>query len=152
MSSDDTDQHLPTQRPGPDRSQVHELRLVMTVQDFDAAVALYRDTLGLPQAADFSGEQGRVVLLEAGRATIELVDADQAAYIDDIEVGRRVAGTLRVALGVHDAARAAADLTAGGATVVAEPTRTPWDSLNARLDTPDGVHVTVFADAPAAPR
>ncbi|MBX9244849.1 VOC family protein [Actinotalea ferrariae] len=152
MSTDDTAQHPATQRLDPDGSQVHELRLVMTVQDFDAAVALYRDTLGLPQAADFSGEQGRVVLLEAGRATIELVDADQAAYIDDVEVGRRVAGTLRVALGVHDAARATGDLTAGGATVVAEPTRTPWDSLNARLDTPDGVHVTVFVDAPADAR
>ncbi len=125
---------------------VHELRLVMTVQDFEAAVALWRDRLGLPQSADFSGPQGRVVLLEAGRATLELVDADQAAYIDDVEVGRRVAPALRVALGVADAADAAGTLEAAGAAVVAPPTRTPWGSLNARLDTPDAVHLTVFSD------
>lgn len=125
---------------------VHELRLAMTVQDFEAAVALWRDRLGLPQSADFSGPQGRVVLLEAGRATIELVDADQAAYIDDVEVGHRVAPTVRVALGVADAAEASAVLEAAGAVVVAPPTRTPWGSLNARLDTADGVHVTVFSD------
>ncbi len=128
----------------PTPSAVHELRLVLAVQDFEAAVRLYRDRLGLPQAADFSGEQGRVVLLEAGRATIELVDTDQAAYIDDVEVGRRVAGTVRVALGVTDAEAATAALVEAGAAVVAPPTRTPWQSLNARLDSPDGVHLTVF--------
>lgn len=136
----------PSATPTPPTPAVHELRLVMTVQDFEAAVALWRDRLGLPQAADFSGPQGRVVLLEAGRATIELVDADQAAYIDDVEVGRRVAPTVRVALGVIDAADAAETLEAGGATAVAPPTRTPWGSLNARLDTSDGAHLTVFSD------
>lgn len=131
------------------RASVHELRLVVTVDDHDAAVAMLRDALGLPQSADFSGPQGRVVLLEVGRATLEVVDRDQAAYIDAVEVGRRVAPTLRVALGVTDAAAATTRLAAAGATVVAPPTRTPWDSLNARLDTPDGVHLTVFEDPPS---
>lgn len=134
----------------PRPAAVSELRLVLTVQDFDAAVALYRDTLGLPQAADFSGDQGRVVLLEAGRATLELVDADQAAYIDEVEVGRRVAPAVRVALRVPDAAASTTTLADAGATVVAPPTRTPWDSLNARLDSPEGVHLTLFAAASPA--
>lgn len=126
-------------------SAVTELRLVITVDDHEAAVAFFRDALGLPQVADFSGTQGRVVLLDAGRATIEVADAAQAAYIDQVEVGRRVAGTLRVALAVPDARVAADRLVAAGAQVVAPPTPTPWGSLNARLVGPAGVQLTVFA-------
>ncbi|TDE00329.1 VOC family protein [Jiangella asiatica] len=129
--------------------RVRELRLVVTASDWDAAVRFYRDVLGLPQAADFSSPDGRVVLLEAGRATLEIVDPDQAEFIDRVEVGRRVAGHVRVALEVDDAARVAGELAAGGADVVAEPTRTPWNSLNARLDTPAGLHLTLFTELDA---
>lgn len=121
-----------------------ELRLVITAEDHAAAVAFFRDTLGLPQIADFSGEQGRVVLLSAGRATVEIADPAQAAYIDDVEVGRRVAGPLRVAFQVPDAATATRRLAEAGAEVVAEPVRTPWGSLNARLTAPVGVQLTLF--------
>jgi methylmalonyl-CoA/ethylmalonyl-CoA epimerase len=76
---------------------VRELRFALTVDDFDAALAFYRDALGLPQVADWSSRDGRVVVLEAGRATIELLDEPQAALVDDIEVGRRVAGRVRLA-------------------------------------------------------
>lgn len=124
---------------------VTELRLVITADDHAAAVAFFRDALGLPQLADFSGERGKVVLLAAGRATIEIADAAQAAYIDEVEVGRRVAGTLRVALEVPDPQAATARLAAAGADVVAPPTRTPWGSLNARLTGPAGVQLTLFA-------
>jgi predicted enzyme related to lactoylglutathione lyase len=122
---------------------VTELRLVITAEDHDAAVAFYRDTLGLPQLADFSGAQGRVLLLDAGRATIEIADPAQADYIDRVEVGRRVAGPVRVALQVPDAAAATRRLAAAGAEVLAEPTRTPWGSLNARLEGP-AVQLTLF--------
>ena len=122
---------------------VTELRLVITAEDHDAAVAFFRDALGLPQLADFSGAQGRVLLLDAGRATIEIADPAQAEYIDRVEVGRRVAGPLRVALQVPDAEAATRRLAAAGAEVLAEPTRTPWGSLNARLEGP-GVQLTLF--------
>jgi hypothetical protein len=36
-----------------------------------------------------------VTLLEAGRATLELADPRQAEFIDEVEVGRRVAGHVR---------------------------------------------------------
>ena len=125
---------------------VRELRLAVTVSDFDEAVRFYRDALGLPQVADFSSPEGRVVLLEAGRATLELLDADQAEFIDRVEVGRRVAGPIRVALEVGDAAATTQALAAAGATVIAEPTRTPWGSLNARLDAPAGLQLTLFEE------
>ena len=82
---------------------VRELRLVVTVPDYDAAVAFYRDVLGMPEAAEYVSEDGgRVVILEAGQATLEIGDATHAAAIDQLEVGRRVAGPLRVALRVED--------------------------------------------------
>ena len=134
---------MTTSGPTPAASSVSELRLVVTAADWDAAVALYRDALGLSQVADFSGEQGRVILLEAGRATIEVMDADQAAYGDDLEVGRRVTPALRVALRVPDADATTRRLAEAGAEVVADATATPWGSRNARLDTPP-LHLTVF--------
>jgi predicted enzyme related to lactoylglutathione lyase len=125
---------------------VRELRLVVTVDDHEQAMRFYRDVLGLPQRDDFSSDQGRVVLLDAGRATIEVVDRRQAEYIDRVEVGRRVAGHIRVALEVDDATSAATDLAGAGATVLAEPVRTPWNSLNARLTAPDGLQLTLFEE------
>ena len=53
---------------------VTELRVALTVPDFDRALAFYRDGVGLPQIADWSSDDGKVVALEAGRATLELLD------------------------------------------------------------------------------
>jgi lactoylglutathione lyase len=126
---------------------VNELRLVVTVDDYDGALAFYRDALGLPQHAAYAAPNGgRVTLLDAGRATIELADAAQADFIDEVEVGRRVAGKIRVAFEVPDARAATARLASAGAGLVAEPTRTPWNSLNARLTAPDGLQLTLFEE------
>jgi lactoylglutathione lyase len=127
-------------------AHVSELRLVVSAADYDAALRFYRDVLGLPQLADFSSPNGRVILLDAGRATIEIADPRQAEYIDEVEVGRRVAGPIRVAFQVPDAAKATNDLTAAGAVVLAEPTVTPWNSLNARLAAPGGLQLTLFEE------
>ena len=129
-----------------DSAPVRELRLVVTVPDHDAAVHFYRDVLGLPELADFSSPDGRVVLLGAGRATIEIVDRSQAEFIDRVEVGERVAGHIRVALEVDDSAATTRRLADAGAEVLAEPTRTPWNSLNARLDAPGGLQLTLFTE------
>lgn len=59
-------------------ADVTELRVAMTVSDFETAIAFYRDALGLSQLADWSSDDGRVVLLEAGRATLEILDEAQA--------------------------------------------------------------------------
>lgn len=125
---------------------VRELRLVVTVEDHDEAVRFYRDVLGLPPLADFSSAEGNVILLDAGRATVEVVDRRQAEFIDRVEVGQRVAGHIRVAFEVADAAATTATLSAAGAAVLAEPVRTPWNSLNSRLTAPDGLQLTLFEE------
>jgi lactoylglutathione lyase len=123
-----------------------ELRIVLTVPAFDSAVAFYRDTLGLEQLADWSGDDGRVVLLEAGRATIELFDERQAESVDRIEAGRRVSGPVRLAIEVDDLDETAKRLLAAGAEAVAEPVVPPWGGRNARLRTPDGMQLTLFSE------
>ena len=123
-----------------------ELRVAVTAPDYDEALAFYRDVLGLTEREAFASEDGRVTILEAGRATLELLDPKHAAFVDEVEVGRRVAGHVRVALEVDDARGATALLAAAGATVLAEPTETPWRSLNARLEGPAGLQLTLFEE------
>ncbi|MFG2057452.1 VOC family protein [Micromonospora sp. NPDC048930] len=126
---------------------VRQLRLVVEAEDYDAAVAFFRDALGLPEQAAYSGGDGaRVVILEAGRATLELANPAQKRMIDEVEVGRQVAPRLRVAFEVDDSRAVTDRLVAAGATEVAPPTVTPWQSLNARLDAPAGLHLTVFQE------
>lgn len=124
-----------------------ELRLVLTVPDHDAAVRFYRDVLGLTEQAAFTDDNGgRATILFAGRATVEIGDEAHAAAIDALEVGARVAPNVRLAFEVADAAATTDALVGAGATVVAAPTRTPWGSVNARLDAPDGSQLTVYAN------
>jgi lactoylglutathione lyase len=130
--------------------EVTETRLVLTVPDFDTAVAFYRDALGLTQLADWSSADGRVLLLEAGRATIELNDERHAETIDAIEVGWRVAPRVRVAFQVADSATKGQQLETAGGAVVAPRVITPWGDANVRLDAPDGTQLTLFTVLDAA--
>jgi len=136
---------------------VAQLRLVLETEDLDAALRFYRDVLGLTELESYDGDGGaRVVILAVPTATIELSNPAQIAYIDEVEVGRPVAHpyapTVRVAFEVPDAAAATARLAAGGAEIVAEPVETPWRSLNARLEAPGGMQITVFEElGPAQP-
>lgn len=131
---------------------VLQLRLVVETEDFDAAVDFYRDALGLREQAAYEGAgAARVVILDAGRATLEIVNPAQRRMIDDLEVGRDVSPKIRVAFEVTDSATTTANLVNAGATLVAEPVETPWRSLNARLEAPAGLQITVFQElGPAA--
>ena len=124
--------------------QLSEFRVVLTVPDFDDAVGFYRDALGLKQLADWSDDDGRVILLSAGRATLELFDQAQAEKVDAIEAGRRVSGAVRLALEVADSAETARRLVAAGAEEVAPPVVVPWGDRNARVQAPDGMQLTLF--------
>ena len=125
-------------------ASVTELRIALTVQDFDQALAFYRDALGLEQIADWSSEAGRVVALDAGRATLELFDDAQAETVDAVEAGRRVSGSVRLAAKVTDSEDMARRLVAAGAAQVAPPVMTPWGDRNARVRAPDGMQLTLF--------
>jgi hypothetical protein len=91
-----------------------------------------------------------VTILEAGRATLELAEPPHAEFIDQVEVGRRVAGHIRVALQVDDARLMTDRLTGAGERLISEPTTTPWNSLNSRLEAPAGLQLTLFAELDSA--
>ena len=133
-----------------------QLRLVVETEDFDAALAFYRDALGLPELEAYEGEGGaRVVILSVPTATLELSNPAQVRLIDEVEVGHPVARpyplSIRVAFEVADAAATTTALEAGGATVVAPPTLTPWNSLNSLLDAPGGLQITAFQELGQVP-
>jgi queuosine precursor transporter len=132
---------------------VHQLRLVVAAPDYDEAVRFYRDELGLVQEEQYDADGGaRVMILGAGRATLELSNPAQIDYIDTVETGRTgVSPHLRVAFEVDDCASVTDRLAAAGARLVAPPTRTPWASLNSRLQGPADVQLTVFTE-PAGER
>ena len=130
---------------------VSQLRLVLETDDLDAALAFYRDVVGLTEREAYSEEDGaRVHILEVPSATLELANPQQVRFIDRVEVGSAVAHpyplTVRIAFEVPDAAAAAEDWQAGGATPVAPATETPWRSLNARMEAPGGMQVTAFQE------
>jgi lactoylglutathione lyase len=127
-------------------SAVLEMRLVVTAVDYEVALGFYRDVLGMPELGAFSSAGGHVTILDAGRATLELADPAHAAYVDEVEVGRRVAGHVRVAFQVRDAASATDRAVAAGAEWLAGPVETPWRSSNARLNGAAGLQLTLFQE------
>jgi predicted enzyme related to lactoylglutathione lyase len=126
---------------------VKQLRLVVEADDFDGAVAFYRDVLGLKEEFFVESEGGaRVMALQAGRATLEIVNPAQRRLIDQLEVGREVSRSIRVAFEVADANVATDQLVSAGAELIAAPTETPWRSLNSRLEAPAGLQITLFEE------
>src|SRR2546427_3831447 len=118
-------------------SPVRETRVALTVTDFAAAVRFYRDVLGLPELEAWDGPDGSGAVLDAGRATIELLSPEQAALVDRVEVGSRVAGPVRLALHVEDSAALATRLVEHGAEPVGGPVVTPWGHRSSRVAGPE---------------
>lgn len=124
---------------------VRQLRLVVTTDDYDEAVRFYRDLLGLTEQDAVQPPEGRVMVLDAGRATLELAEPITADYIDSVEVGRSgVSGHFRVAFEVDSAETTARVLTSPAVEVLGEPRPTPFKSTNARINAPAGLQLTLF--------
>ncbi len=123
------------------------MRLVVEAEDFDEAVAFYRDSLGLREELAVAGEGGaEVIILDAGRATLELINPAQKSFIDEVEVGRQVSRKIRVAFQVNDVGSETARLVDSGADLIAEPVETPWRSRNSRMEAPAGLQITLFEE------
>jgi catechol 2,3-dioxygenase-like lactoylglutathione lyase family enzyme len=125
-------------------SPVRELRLALTVENFDEVVRFYRDVFGLPVIQEWNDPTGSGAILDAGRATLELLSVDQADLVDRVEVGEIVSGPIRLALEVADSEETAKTLVAGGAQSMAGPVVTPWLHRNVRVRAPDGMQLTLF--------
>jgi catechol 2,3-dioxygenase-like lactoylglutathione lyase family enzyme len=122
-----------------------ELRVSLTVAEFERLRAFYRDVVGLPEAESWD-VHGHGVVFDVGRATLELIDEEHAAFVDEVEVGRPAdTGGIRFAIEVPDAAAGAARLVEGGAELLADARETPWGDVNARTRPPEGPQLTLFS-------
>lgn len=127
---------------------VRQLRVVARADNFEGALAFYKDVLGMVEQAAFEGDGGaRVAILQAGRATLELANAAQIDLIDRVETdGDTPSEPIRIALEVDDAVATTVAMTSAGALLEASPRQTPWQSMNARLRAPAGLQVTMFQE------
>jgi len=121
-----------------------ELRVALTTSDYERLVNFYSRGLGVEPAAIWNNDGGKALILDMGKATLELFDERQAEIIDQLEAGQRISGQIRFALQVPDLNAAIKRLLAHGARLVHEPVLTPWGDYNARLQDPDGMQVTLF--------
>lgn len=125
-------------------SPVLETRVALTVEDYEASLRFYRDGLGLPVVEAWDEPWGSGAILDAGRATIEVLSTAQSAYVEGIEADGRLPDRVRLALEVRDSATTAEMLVAAGAEQLSEPVVTPWSHRNVRLRAPHGIQLTLF--------
>lgn len=129
---------------------IKELRIILTVENLDELITFYRDTVGMETSKEWHEDAGNGIILDAGRASLELIDAKHAARIDQIEAGERVSGPIRLALRLSEPIPGATiKLLNGGATEVAPPTQAPWSEVS-RIKAPDGMQITLFATSTIA--
>ena len=120
------------------------LQVVLTVEDYEQALAFYRDGLGLEVVDSWEVDGGRGVILDAGRATLELLSVEETERVDRIEAGGSSSGPVRFALEVADSVQTADALAAAGGERVGGPVVTPWNHRNVRVRAPDGMQLTLF--------
>jgi lactoylglutathione lyase len=123
---------------------VMELRVALTTQEFDRLSNFYRVGLGMEPSQVWPADQGRALVLDMGRATLEVFDEKQAQTVDQIEAGKRVSGQIRFALRVPDLEAATKRLQAHGATLVHGPIVAPWGNKIVRFQDPDGMQITLY--------
>jgi methylmalonyl-CoA/ethylmalonyl-CoA epimerase len=121
-----------------------ELRVALTTHEYERLVKFYCEGLGIEPAALWNNDGGRALMLDTGKATLELFDEKQAEVIDQLETEKRVSGPIRFAMQVPDLDSALERLLAHGATLVHPPVVTPWGDYNVRIQDPDGMQITVF--------
>ena len=126
---------------------VLELRVALTAKEFERSVKFYCEGLGIKPAALWNNGAGHALILDMGKATLEIFDEAQAETIDQLEAEKRISGQIRFALQVPDLKAAMERLLAHGAILIHAPVMTPWGDYNVRLQDPDGMQITLFQAA-----
>jgi catechol 2,3-dioxygenase-like lactoylglutathione lyase family enzyme len=127
--------------------KVKELRIILTVENLDEIIHFYREVAGLKVSKEWHDTTGNGIILEAGKASLELIDQRDAVEIDQIEVGKRIAGTVRLALNIgENIEQASKTFIEGGAIPLAEIKQAPWSKVR-RLQDPAGMQFTLFENS-----
>jgi lactoylglutathione lyase len=123
---------------------VRELRVALTVDDYEDALRFYRDVLGLPVIESWEDDGKDGAILDAGRATLEVLSRSQTELFEEIEAGGQPSGAVRFALEMENSVAAAERLESGGAERIGGPVVMPWQHRNVRLRAPDGMQLALF--------
>ena len=129
---------------------VSHFRVAYTVEDFDRMIGFFRDGLGL-EPGELWTDNGRGQMFFAGEASLEIFEPAYASAVDQIEAGGRVSGQIRFAFQVGEINQALERAIQHGATLVKGPVLTPWNDLNARIESPEGLQITLFQVSPDSP-
>ncbi len=124
--------------------RARELRFVLVVDDYEAAARLYRDVFGLEVLMDLEGDGAKGIILKLPTATLELADVEHGGIVDEIELGRRLADRVRIAVAVDELTEAGRAVTEAGAEPLAAPVETPWGDRNQRFRAKDGFQLTLY--------
>lgn len=125
-------------------------RAILRPADPDAALAFYRDTLGLAVSREFPG--GTVFFLGNGFLEVSAAPAgapDAVPAPDGAPAPDR--GGLRLWLQVRDLAAAHAELSAAGVPVLRAPRREPWGLHEMWIADPDGTRIVLVQIPPEHP-
>jgi methylmalonyl-CoA/ethylmalonyl-CoA epimerase len=123
---------------------VMEMRVALTTSQFERLASFYRTGLGLEPAQVWPENQGRSLVLDMGRATLEIFDEQQAQTVDQLEVGRRISGKIRFAFQVPDLNEATERLLSQEATLIHPPVVTSWGDQVVRFQDPDEMQITLY--------
>lgn len=124
-----------------DTPEVTQLRVVIEAADWDAAIEFYRGALGLTQLHGYKNSNGAQLVLDVGRATIELVHPE----LDGTgSLSAPPAPKVRLAFQSADARTTISSLEAAGAQKLEQLEPSSGHSINARLVGPDKLPITIF--------
>lgn len=130
------------------RPRISELRLVIEASDLNAALSFYRDALGLPLREGYANQDAAQLVLDAGRASIELIHPELPGVDADTDAPTELvsppAPRLRLSFRSDDSAETIAALDDAGAERVVDPRLTAIGSINARFVGPDQMPVSIF--------
>jgi lactoylglutathione lyase len=128
-------------------TRARELLLQLVVDDYEPAVHLFRDVLDLEVVEEAELEEGgKGIFLSLPAVTLEIFDRRYGEMVDRVEVGRRVAAPMRVAVRVDSVAVASREIVGAGAEPLAPVVETPWRHRSQRFRTADGTQLSVFQE------
>ena len=122
---------------------ISEFRVALTTENFERAARFYRDGLGLDPGELWTGN-GKGQIFWAGRAALEIFDPVYASGVDQIEAGNQISGQIRFAFQVEDVQLTLERALKYGGMLINGPLLTPWNDLIVRIQSPDGLQITLF--------
>ncbi|MBB6270549.1 methylmalonyl-CoA/ethylmalonyl-CoA epimerase [Pedobacter cryoconitis] len=122
-----------------------ELRLILTVDNLDEIIDFYRNQVGLKESLSWDAPTGKGIILEAGKASLELIDRKHKNFIDQMEVGNEgISGDVRIALNFGaEMPEKAEQLLQNGAKQIGKLTQAPWSKIM-RVEDPAGMQISLF--------